>query len=51
MNDFQKLNQLLTDIDSIEDFIKLSAIDFKIDKQTGNELLRMISEAKNRALK
>lgn len=46
----KKLLQLLTDIDSLEDFLKLSAFDGKIDKQTANELLRLIKEMKSRAL-
>lgn len=46
----QKLLQLLSDIDNVEDFIKLSGIDGKIEQQTCNEILRLIQEAKNRAL-
>lgn len=47
----EKLMQLLNDIDFMEDFIKVSAIDFKIDPQVANEILRLISEMKTRALK
>ncbi len=43
--------QLYNDVEFMEDFIKLSAIDYKIDKQTANEILRLISEMKDRALK
>lgn len=46
----EKLMQLLTDIDNMEDFIKISIVDFKIDNQTGREILRLISEMKTRAL-
>ena len=46
----QQLMQLLDDIDFMEDFIKVSAIDYKIDEQTANEILRLISEMKTRAL-
>jgi len=46
----EKLNQLLTDIDNLEDFIKLEAVDMKINEQTANEIIRLISEMKNRAL-
>ncbi len=45
-----KLNQLLTDVDNLEDFIKISTADYKIDQQTGNEILRILTEAKTRAL-
>lgn len=51
MDYLPKLNQLLTDIDNIEDFIKLSGIDGKIDMQACREILRLIKEAKDRALK
>ncbi len=44
----QQLLQLLSDIDNLEDFIK---IDGKIDIQTANEILRLISNAKTLALK
>lgn len=50
MNDKQLLLNLLTDIDNLEDFIKISGADGKIDKQCANEILRLIQEAKNRAL-
>jgi hypothetical protein len=49
--EIRKLNQLLSDIDFLEDFIKVSAVDFKIDEQTANEILRLTSEMKTRALK
>lgn len=51
MQDTKKLLQLLTDIDNLEDFIKISAVDGKIDKQCANEILRLIKEAKTLALK
>lgn len=51
MNDQNKLLQLISDIDNLEDFIKLSGIDGKIDKQVCNEILRQLKEAKTRALK
>jgi len=50
-NKMRQLLQLLTDIDNLEDFIKISAIDNKINSQTASELLRIIKEAKTRALK
>ena len=43
--------QLLNDVDTLEDFIKVSGFDDKIDNQTANEIMRLISEMKNRALK
>jgi len=46
----EKLNQLLTDIDNLEDFIKVSAVDSRINEQTANEILRLIKEMKDRAL-
>jgi len=46
----QKLAQLLSDIDNLEDFIKLIGFDKKIDTQSANEILRLISEMKTRAL-
>lgn len=46
-----KLLQLINDVENIEDFIKSSAVDYKIDKQTANEILRLIKESKERALK
>lgn len=51
MKDTKKLLQLLTDVDNLEDFIKVSAVDGKIDNQCANEILRLIKEAKDRALK
>lgn len=51
MKDTYKLLQLLTDVDNLEDFIKISAVDGKIDKQCANELLRLIKDAKNLAFK
>lgn len=47
----EKLLQLLSDIDFMEDFIKVSAIDNKINNQTANEIIRLIIEMKTRALK
>lgn len=47
----QQLMQLLDDVDFLEDFIKVSAIDSKMDTQTANEILRLISEMKTRALR
>lgn len=47
----QKLLYLLNEIDILEYFIKISCFDFKIDAQTGDEILRLITEMKNRALK
>jgi len=47
----QKLMQLYSDVEWLEDFIKVSAADNKIDIRTANEILRMIREAKERALK
>lgn len=47
----KQLLNLLNDVDNLEDFIKLSAIDGKIDKQTAKEILRLISEMKIQALK
>lgn len=47
----KELLQLLSDVDFLEDFIKVSAIDKKIDTQTANEILRLIKEMKTRALK
>jgi hypothetical protein len=47
----QKLIQLIDDVEFTEDFIKISAIDKKIDIQTANEILRLIREMKERALK
>lgn len=47
MTDTAKLMQLLTDINNIEDFIKVSGINLQIT----NEILRLINEAKTRALK
>lgn len=44
------LLQLLNDVDFLEDFIKVSAGDKKIDAQTAKELLRLIKEMKSRAL-
>ena len=51
MNDTQKLLQLLNDIDSIDTFVKTSYMDKKIDEQTTREILRLIREAQERALK
>lgn len=45
-----KLMQLLTDIDNMEDFLKISAVDGKIDKDCAREILRLIQEMKDRAL-
>ena len=45
-----KLLQLINDIDNLEDFIKISALDYKIDNQTAKEILRLIKEAKTQAL-
>lgn len=50
MNDLKKLLQLLDDIDNLEDFIKISGVDGKIDVQCANEILRLIKEAKSMAL-
>jgi hypothetical protein len=47
----QKLMQLIHDVEFMEDFIKVSAVDYKIDTQTANEILRLIREMKDRALK
>lgn len=47
----QKLLQLIDDVEFTEDFIKISAVDKKIDTQTANEILRLIREMKERALK
>ena len=47
----EKLNQLLNDIDNLEDFIKVEAVDSRITEQTAREILRLISEMKDRALK
>jgi hypothetical protein len=47
----QKLIQLIDDVEFTEDFIKISAVDKKIDTQTANEILRLIREMKERALK
>jgi hypothetical protein len=40
------LMQLINDVEFMEDFIKVSAIDKKIDTQTANEILRLIQEIK-----
>jgi hypothetical protein len=53
MNDqinIRKLLDLLTEIDTLEDFIKICYVDGKLDKQAGNEILRLIKEMKTRAL-
>ena len=47
----RELLQLLNEIDNMEDFIKISALDGKIDMDAAREILRMISEMKTRALK
>ena len=49
-NEMRKLMQLLTEIDTLEDFIKICYADGKLDKQAGNEMLRLIKEMKTRAL-
>jgi hypothetical protein len=46
-----KLNQLLSDIDFLEDFIKICAIDQEINMLAAKEMLRLIKDAKDRALK
>lgn len=51
MDYLPKLNQLLSDVDLIEDFVKISFIDNKISEQAAAELLRLIKDAKNKALK
>jgi hypothetical protein len=54
MDDTKKLMQLLNDIDSLEDFIKTLCMDRitpKLDAQSGSEVLRLITEMKDRALK
>lgn len=50
----RKLLQLINDIEFMEDFIKVVGFDkfqSKIEPQTLREILRMISEMKERALK
>ena len=49
--DKEKLMQLYNDIEFLEDFIKVSAVDNKIETRTANEILRLTREAKERALK
>lgn len=46
----QKLMQLISDIEFLEDFIKVVAVD-KIEIDTAKEILRLTKEAKERALK
>jgi hypothetical protein len=46
----RKLLQLLTEIDTLEDFIKICYADMKLDQQTAKEILRLISEMRTRAL-
>ena len=50
MDYLPKLNQLLTDIDLVEDLIKIAAIDQNMSLLTAKELIRLIKEAKDRAL-
>jgi hypothetical protein len=45
------LLQLLNDIDNIEDFVKLSAFDYKMNEEVASEILRLIKQAKDRAIK
>lgn len=50
----EKLLQLINDLENIEDFIKVNAFDKtkrELSEQDCAELLRLISEAKTRALK
>jgi hypothetical protein len=44
----QKLMQLISDIEFLEDFIKVVAVD-KIEIDTATEILRLTKEAKERA--
>jgi predicted transcriptional regulator len=46
----QKLMQLISDIEFLEDFIKVVAVD-KIEIDIAKEILRLTKEAKERALK
>ena len=47
----QKLSWITQQIDAIEDFVKVSFPDGKIDKQMGIELLRLLKEAREVELK
>lgn len=47
----QKLLQLISDIEKIEDFVKISVLDGKIDEETGREIIRMTRESIEHSLK
>ncbi len=46
----EKLLQLINDIENVEDFVKSCTVDYKIDQQSANEILRLIKKAKENAL-
>lgn len=45
-----KLSQLLSDVDTVRDMIKVFYIDSKINEREAQELLRLLDEATDRAL-
>lgn len=45
-----RLLQMFSDIENLEDFVKISTVDGKIDTRTAQEILRITSEAKERAI-
>lgn len=46
-----KILHIVHQIETVEDFVKISAADYKITTETGNELLRLLREIKTTALK
>lgn len=42
---------MIQEIENVEDFIKVSTVDFKIDEQVANELLRLLQNIKEIGLK
>ncbi len=47
----QILSDIIYDLDNIEDFIKASYSSMDISKRCGDELIRLIREVKEKALK
>jgi hypothetical protein len=47
----EQILYMIQEIENMEDFIKISSIDFKIDKQVTNELLRLLQNIKEIGLK
>ena len=47
----EKIPRMIQQIETIEDFIKVSYPDGKIDEQMANELLRLLREVKDTGLK